>query len=319
MPQDVEEVEQRRASSAAASTAHLPGTEIEQSRMQFAVESATPVAEDRSHAFTEEIAPVIENQSSNFELSPESDVLPVLDSLIEAQDLEIEKEIKSFESFPDDHFAAVLPPLNSAERFVRAAEVTDVAGNSIRPIAQLHDSFIIAVDSEGLLLVDQHVAHERILFDKYRALETGRAIESQNLLLPETLDLTPAQSAAFMLIEEQLSEVGFDVMKLSGRTVAIKSIPTDLPAAEAKNLLAELLDNIDVEKRGGAKTTLRDDIAASLACKAAVKINMKLTPEKMQWLIDRLLLTSSPTTCPHGRPVILRLTMKDIERGFHRT
>src|SRR4029434_8427871 len=108
-------------------------------------------------------------------------------------------------------------------------------------------------------------------------------------------------------------------MRLSGRTVAIKSIPTDLPPAEARNLFAEILDHIELDKRGGAKQTLRDDIAASLACKAAVKINMKLTQEKMQWLIDRLLVTSSPTTCPHGRPVILRLTMKDIERGFHRT
>jgi DNA mismatch repair protein MutL len=109
------------------------------------------------------------------------------------------------------------------------------------------------------------------------------------------------------------------LMRLSGRTVAIKSIPTDLPAAEVRNLFAEILDNIDLEKRGSGRSTLRDDIAASLACKAAIKINMKLTPEKMHWLIDRLLTTSSPTTCPHGRPVILRLSMKDIERGFHRT
>ena len=108
-------------------------------------------------------------------------------------------------------------------------------------------------------------------------------------------------------------------MKLSGRTIAIKSIPTDLPASEARNLLAEILDTIELEKRGSPKSTLRDDIAASLACKAAIKINMTLTPEKMHWLIDRLLVTSSPTTCPHGRPIILRLSMKDIERGFHRT
>ena len=211
------------------------------------------------------------------------------------------------------------PPINSAEKFTRSANVQNISGHTVRPIAQLHDSFIIAVDDEGLLLIDQHVAHERILFDKYKARETGRTIESQNLLLPETLDLSPAQSEAFQLVEDQLAEVGFDVMKLSGRTIAIKSIPTDLPAAEAKNLLAEILDNIDLEKRGAGKSTLRDDIAASLACKAAVKINMRLTQEKMQWLMDRLLLTSSPTTCPHGRPVILRLTMKDIERGFHRT
>jgi len=212
-----------------------------------------------------------------------------------------------------------LPPVNSAERFVKSAEVADISSHKIRPIAQLHDSFIIAVDDEGMLLIDQHVAHERILFDKFRKSESDRQIESQNLLLPETIDLTPAQSQAFQLIEDDLASLGFGLMRLSGRTVAIKSIPTDLAPGEARNLFAEILDHIELDKRGGAKQTLRDDIAASLACKAAIQINMKLTPEKMQWLIDRLLLTSSPTTCPHGRPVILRLTMKDIERGFHRT
>ena len=212
-----------------------------------------------------------------------------------------------------------LPPVNSAAKLVREAEVDSVASSKICPLAQLHDSFIIAVDDEGLLLVDQHVAHERILFDKFRQKETARQIESQNLLLPETVDLTPAQSEAFKLVEQHLGELGFGLMQLSGRTVAIKSIPTDVPPGEARNLFSEILDAVEVDKRGTAKASLRDNIAASLACKAAVKINMKLTPEKMQWLIDRLLLTSSPTTCPHGRPVILRLSMKDIERGFHRT
>ena len=214
---------------------------------------------------------------------------------------------------------AFLPPVDSGAKIPKSVEVEDLSSGKIRPIGQLHDSFIIAVDDEGLLLIDQHVAHERILFDKFRRRESERRIESQNLLLPETLDLTPAQSAAFAEIEGELENYGFGLMRLSGRTVAIKAIPTDLPPAEARNLFAEILDTIDKDKRGGAKATLRDDIAASLACKAAVKINMKLTTEKMQWLIDRLLITSSPTTCPHGRPVILRLTMKDIERGFHRT
>ena len=211
-----------------------------------------------------------------------------------------------------------LPPLDSAAALAKPAETDQISSNHIRPLGQLHESFIIAADDEGLLLIDQHVAHERILFDKFRRSEGERQIESQNLLLPETLDLTPAQLAAFALVEDELAAIGFGVMRLSGRTIAVKSIPTDLPAAETRNVLAEILDSIDAEKRGGAKATIRDDIAASLACRAAVKINMKLTPEKMQWLIDRLLLTSSPTTCPHGRPVILRLTMHDIERGFHR-
>ncbi|MCA1639054.1 MAG: DNA mismatch repair endonuclease MutL [Acidobacteria bacterium] len=211
------------------------------------------------------------------------------------------------------------PVVDSAAKIPKSIEPESLSSRKIRPIAQLHESFIIAVDDEGMLLIDQHVAHERILFDKYRKKETERKLESQNLLLPETIDLTPAQSIAFDLIEEELENYGFGLMRLSGRTVAIKSVPTDLPASEVRNLFAEILDTVDKEKRGFAKETLRDDIAASLACKAAVKINMKLTTEKMQWMIDRLLTTSSPTTCPHGRPVILRLTMKDIERGFHRS
>ena len=214
---------------------------------------------------------------------------------------------------------AELPPVDSAAKIPVKIDVGDLSSAGIRPIGQLHESFIIAVDNEGLLLIDQHVAHERILFDKFRRAETDRGIESQNLLLPETIDLSPAQSEAFRLIEDDLGSLGFGTMRLSGRTVAIKSVPTDLPANEARNLFAEILDTVDAEKKGAPKSTLRDDIAASLACKAAVKINMKLTPEKMQWLIDRLLVTTSPTTCPHGRPVILRLSMRDIERGFHRS
>ena len=97
-----------------------------------------------------------------------------------------------------------MPPVNSAAKVVKTAEISDVSASKIRPIAQLHDSFIIAVDDEGMLLIDQHVAHERILFDKFRKKETERKIESQNLFLPETIDLTPAQSQAFSVVEEEL-------------------------------------------------------------------------------------------------------------------
>lgn len=210
-----------------------------------------------------------------------------------------------------------LPPLNSAARFAREVPVESVSAD-IRPLGQLDESFIIATDNEGLLLIDQHVAHERVLFDKYRALETERRSESQQLLIPETFDLTPAQAAIFDFIAPELETYGFDLMRLSGRTVAIKAAPADLPAGEARNMLAELLDTVDAEKKGSARETLRDEIAASLACHAAIKVNMTLTHEKMRWLIDRLLQTSSPTTCPHGRPVILRLATRDILKGFHR-
>jgi DNA mismatch repair protein MutL len=213
---------------------------------------------------------------------------------------------------------SALPPLVSAARLVREVPLESLSTN-IRPLGQLEESFIIATDDEGLLIVDQHVAHERILFDKYQALESSRPAESQHLLMPETFDLTPAQAAAFEMVAADLETYGFGLMRLSGRTVAIKSVPADLPAGEARNVLAEVLDTVEAERRGAVRATLRDEIAASLACRAAIKINTPLAPEKMRWLIDRLLLTSSPTTCPHGRPVILRLTLRDIEKGFHRT
>src|SRR5437762_4833040 len=231
---------------------------------------------------------------------------------IETKDFGVESEATTpVSAFPD------LPPLDSALKFVREVTVASV-GSNIRPLGQLEESFIVATDDEGLLLIDQHVAHERVLFDKYRALEASRRPESQQLLIPETFDLTPAQAAAFDSVSAEFESYGFELMRLSGRTVAIKSAPGDLPASEARNVLAEVLDTVDAEKRGAARATLRDEIAASLACHAAIKVNMPLAPEKMRWLIDRLLMTSSPTTCPHGRPVILRLATQDILKGFHR-
>jgi DNA mismatch repair protein MutL len=212
---------------------------------------------------------------------------------------------------------SVVPPVPSAEKFTREAEPESLSAN-IRPLGQLDESFIIATDDEGLLLIDQHVAHERVLFDKYRALESERRTDAQQLLVPETFDLTPAQSAVFDQLAPELENYGFELMRLSGRTVAIRATPADLPAGEARNMLSELLDTVDSEKKSSARETLRDEIAASLACHAAIKVNMPLAPEKMRWLIDRLLETSSPTTCPHGRPIILRMKRRDILKGFHR-
>jgi DNA mismatch repair protein MutL len=212
---------------------------------------------------------------------------------------------------------AALPPLDSAAGLVREAAAASLTPD-IRPLGQLEDSFIIATDAEGLLLIDQHTAHERILFDEYRRLEDSRRPEAQQLLVPETFDLTPAQAAAFDEVADELERLGFSLMRLSGRTVAIRAVPAGLPASEARNLLAEVLDTVDAEKRGRAREGLRERVAASLASRAAIKTKTPLTHEKMRWLIDRLLLTSSPTTCPHGRPVILRLNRRDIERGFQR-
>jgi DNA mismatch repair protein MutL len=212
---------------------------------------------------------------------------------------------------------SALPPLTSIAGLAREVPLESLTAN-IRPLGQLEDSFIIAADEEGLLLIDQHVAHERILYDKYHREEASRLAESQNLLLPETFDLTPAQAATFDTVAADLESYGFSLMRLSGRTVAIKAVPADLPAGDARNMLAEVLETVDAEKRGAARKTSRERIAATLARRSALKSNTPLSPEKMRWLIDRLLTTSSPTTGPTGRPVVLRLATRDIIKGFQR-
>ena len=234
-----------------------------------------------------------------------------------ARDIEAMIYSRAAAPTPQSAPAAKSAVYDSADRFTKVPEAESLSQN-IRPLGQLDESFIIATDDQGLLLIDQHVAHERILFDKYRALESERRTESQQLLVPETFDLTPAQAAVFDDLAPELENYGFELMRLSGRTVAIKATPADLPGSEARNMLSELLETVDAEKKSVASETLRDEIAASLACHAAIKVNMPLAPEKMRWLIDRLLQTSSPTTCPHGRPVILRLATRDILKGFHR-
>ena len=191
-------------------------------------------------------------------------------------------------------------------------------GHGIKPLGQIRDSYIVATDEEGLLLVDQHVAHERVLFERFRDGKLARADGIQPLLIPETVDLTPAEVGAFEAVREELELMGIEVMQLSGRSVAIKAVPSSLTASSAVALLKEVLTAVESDRRSLTPEHVRDEVAAAVACKAAIKINMPLTQEKMQWLIDELMKTQNPMTCPHGRPIIMRVGLRDIERGFKR-
>jgi DNA mismatch repair protein MutL len=191
-------------------------------------------------------------------------------------------------------------------------------GHGIKPMGQIRDSYVVATDEEGLLLVDQHAAHERILFEQFRDVRLARAAEVQPLLIPETLDLSPAEAEAFGVVRAELEGMGIEAMQLSGRTIAIKTAPSGLTSNDVLTLVRELLAVVERERRNFTVERIRDEIAASLACKAAIKVNMPLTNEKMQWLIDELMKTKNPMTCPHGRPSIMRMELRDIERGFKR-
>ncbi|HXG67944.1 MAG TPA: DNA mismatch repair endonuclease MutL, partial [Blastocatellia bacterium] len=191
-------------------------------------------------------------------------------------------------------------------------------GHGIKPLGQIRDSYIVATDDEGLLLLDQHAAHERVLFEQFRDEKLARSLEVQQLLIPETLDLSPAEAEAFKVVQQELETVGVETMQLSGRTIAVKTAPCGLTSSDVTALVREALAVVERERRNFKVENLRDAIAASLACKAAIKVNMPLTKEKMEWLIDELMQTQNSMTCPHGRPTIMRYGLREIERGFKR-
>jgi len=191
-------------------------------------------------------------------------------------------------------------------------------GHGIKPLGQIRDSYIVATDEEGLLLVDQHVAHERVLFEQFRDERLARTAGLQPLLIPATIDLSPAEAEAFAVVHAELEGMGIETIQLSGRTVAIKTAPAGLGSGDAIAVVREVLAVVERERRTFSLERIRDEIAAELACKAAIKVNMPLTSEKMQWLIDELMKTRNPMTCPHGRPIMMRMGLRDIERGFKR-
>jgi DNA mismatch repair protein MutL len=190
--------------------------------------------------------------------------------------------------------------------------------HGIKPMGQIRDSYIVATDDEGLLIFDQHVVHERILFEQIRDGRMSRVNQIQPLLIPETLDLSPAESEAFQVVKDELEHLGIETMELSGRTIAIKTAPAGIASKDVVAIVQQLLSAVERERRSFTIETIRDEIAASMACKAAIKVNMALTEEKMQWLINELMKTQNPMTCPHGRPIIMRFDLRDIERGFKR-
>jgi len=189
---------------------------------------------------------------------------------------------------------------------------------SLKPLGQIRESFILAVNHEGLWIVDQHVAHERVLFEKVLKQRAAQKVESQRLLMPLVLELTPAQQAVFAEISEELNQNGFEAEPFGARSIAIKVAPAGVEAAQIEHMLHELLDQFSREEQALNMEKVRARIAASIACHAAIKVNMPLQQNKMEWLLAELSKTECPMSCPHGRPVVLRYSMKDIQKAFKR-
>ncbi|HZD96196.1 MAG TPA: DNA mismatch repair endonuclease MutL, partial [Candidatus Sulfotelmatobacter sp.] len=198
--------------------------------------------------------------------------------------------------------------------------VDQLALASLKPLGQVRDSFILAVNPDGLWIIDQHVAHERVLFERIlrERAQNSASHEGQRLLMPLIVEFTPRQQAVFAEISEELQRNGFEVELFGTRTVAVKTAPGGVSPADVEKMLVELLDQFQQEEQVFNLEKARARIAASIACHAAIKINMPLEQNKMEWLLKELAKTECPMTCPHGRPVVLRYSVKEIQKAFKR-
>jgi len=219
--------------------------------------------------------------------------------------------------YPDPH--AIDPEPTSTQAGSPHVADTLAALSTLKPLGQIRDSFILATDEEGLWIIDQHVAHERILFERILRERTTEQVQRQRLLMPLLIDLLPAQMIRFADLAAELDRNGFEAEPFGPRTLAIKAAPVGLEGRELELTLEDLLSTPSPDQQTENADTRRRRIAASIACHAAIKINTPLDAAKIAWLLEALAGTEHPTSCPHGRPIALRYSHRDINRAFQRT
>jgi DNA mismatch repair protein MutL len=205
----------------------------------------------------------------------------------------------------------------------RAAVPLSGRRGEVRPfrlLGQYKGTLILLEGPDGLYLVDQHVAHERILYERLRRSLAAATPPSQVLLSPLLLDLSPAERLRLLELAPALEACGFGFTVLSGQTLALTAVPAVLSAGDAEGLLAALADGSPAGEPsdGGLGPRVLDALAASLACKAAVKMHHPLSPPEMEALLTELFAAEQPYACPHGRPIVLQMTDSDLERRFGR-
>jgi DNA mismatch repair protein MutL len=226
-----------------------------------------------------------------------------------------------------DRAAGASPPGDDGEPLwptgVRdiAHGASDASRATARPLmllGQFRDTFIIAVDQEGIAIIDQHVAHERVLFERISARLTEGRLESQRLLEPLLVELAPEERQALVAHAADLDRLGFEVDDFGGTALRVSAFPSLLSRERCESALRALAADLEGLDRGSSVDEALRLSAATMACHAAVKANDPLTMEKMSHILDELRQTAFSTVCPHGRPVMLRLTRREVEKSFQR-
>jgi DNA mismatch repair protein MutL len=186
------------------------------------------------------------------------------------------------------------------------------------PIWQVHNKYIITPVENGVLIIDQHAAHERVLYERVIDRFNASAPKVQQLLFPHTFELTPGDAALVVELLPLLERLGFS-LKMFGKTTAVlDGVPVDVRPGSEKTILRELVD-LFKEDSHNVELEPREKLAKSYSCKAAVKAGDPLNPAEMHSLLDQLFVTRIPYSCPHGRPVMIRLSLSELDRKFGRT
>jgi DNA mismatch repair protein MutL len=194
-------------------------------------------------------------------------------------------------------------------------------GAAIKPmiaLGQFRDTVILAVDDEGIAIIDQHVAHERVLYERVLQRLTGGRLESQRLLVPLLVELPPAGRQSVLAHAADLDRLGFEIEEFGGDALRVSALPAILTGDDCEAAIRALADDLEGLDRGARAEDAIKHIAATMACHAAVKANYPLTHAKMAHILEELRQTAYSTVCPHGRPVMLRLTRREVERNFQR-
>ena len=186
------------------------------------------------------------------------------------------------------------------------------------PLGQFRDTFIIAIDDEGVAIIDQHVAHERVLFERVMERLTAGTLESQGLLIPMIIDVSVAEHDSLVARAAELGQFGFELESFGSSSLKVTAVPALLDVNDCEKALLALAHDLEGLDRGAKVQEALQRIAATTACHAAVKANYPLSYEKMTHILDELRATAYSTVCPHGRPVMLRLTRREIEKNFER-
>ena len=186
------------------------------------------------------------------------------------------------------------------------------------PLGQFRDTFIIAIDDEGIAIIDQHVAHERVLFEQAMERLTSGPLQSQRLLTPVLIEMSPGERQSLIPHAATLEKFGFEIEEFGGDAVRLSAVPAALDPSECEAAVRALASDLEGFDRGSRVEEALRRIAATMACHAAVKANYPLTMEKMRYILEELRRTAYSSVCPHGRPVVLRITRREIEKNFQR-